>query len=185
MLEGKYTDAYLAEAGGSTPRFDDEMNIIASRLDFAGINVYKPRCYVEPAEVPGDPDQFLPSQNAVGLAPARPRGHVLGTQARTRHLGTEIDLYHRERLCGVGRRRRRRPLYDSDRVMFLRAFLDQLQHATSEGVPVDGYFLWSGQDNFEWGNRFGLIYVDFDTLERKPKLSAKWFRQAGQQNAVV
>jgi beta-glucosidase len=38
---------------------------------------------------------------------------------------------------------------DSDRVMFLRACLGQLQRATAEGVPVDGYFLWSAQDNFE------------------------------------
>jgi len=55
-------------------------------------------------------------------------------------------------------------VYDSDRVMFLRACLGQLQRATAEGVPVDGYFHWSAQDNFEWmdgfGNRFGLIYVD-------------------------
>jgi beta-glucosidase len=55
-------------------------------------------------------------------------------------------------------------VYDSDRVMFLRACLAQLQRATSEGVPVHGYFLWSAQDNFEWldgfGNRFGLVYVD-------------------------
>lgn len=54
---------------------------------------------------------------------------------------------------------------------------------------MDGYFLWSAQDNFEWmdgfGNRFGLVYVDFDTLERKPKLSAEWFREAARQNAVV
>jgi beta-glucosidase/6-phospho-beta-glucosidase/beta-galactosidase len=60
-------------------------------------------------------------------------------------------------------------VYDSDRVMFLRACLGQLQRATSEGVPVDGYFLWSAPDNLEWmdgfGNRFGLIYVDFDTLD--------------------
>jgi beta-glucosidase len=80
-------------------------------------------------------------------------------------------------------------VYDSDRVMFLRAFLGQLQRATSEGVPVDGYFLWSAQDNFEWmdgyGNRFGLIYVDFDTRERTPKLSASWFREAARRNAVV
>ena len=80
-------------------------------------------------------------------------------------------------------------VYDSDRVMFLRACLGQLQRATSEGVPVDGYFLWSAQDNFEWidgfGNRFGLIYVDFDTLARIPKLSAEWFREAARQNAVV
>ena len=34
--------------------------------------------------------------------------------------------------------------------MFLRAYLGQLERATSEGVPVNGYFLWSAQDNFEW-----------------------------------
>jgi beta-glucosidase len=73
--------------------------------------------------------------------------------------------------------------------MFLRTCLGQLQRATSEGVPVDGYFLWSAQDNFEWmdgfGNRFGLIYVDFETQQRIPKLSAEWFREAARQNAVV
>jgi beta-glucosidase/6-phospho-beta-glucosidase/beta-galactosidase len=46
------------------------------------------------------------------------------------------------------------------------------RRATSEGVPVDGHFLRSAQDNFEWvdgfGTRFGLIYVDFNTLERIP-----------------
>ena len=80
-------------------------------------------------------------------------------------------------------------VYDSDRVMFLRACLTQLQRATADGIPVDGYFLWSAQDNFEWiygyGNRFGLIYVDFKTLTRIPKLSAEWFREAANQNAVV
>jgi glycosyl hydrolase family 1 len=44
-------------------------------------------------------------------------------------------------------------------------------------------------DNFEWmdgfGNRFGLVYVDFDTLERTPKLSAEWFREAARSNAVI
>lgn len=56
-------------------------------------------------------------------------------------------------------------------------------------VPVDGYFYWSAQDNLEWnagfGNRFGLIRVDFDTLERTPKLSAEWFREASVRNAVI
>ena len=80
-------------------------------------------------------------------------------------------------------------IYDSDRVMFLRACLGQLQQATAAGVPVHGYFHRSAQDNLEWlsgfGDRFGLIHVDFDTLERTPKLSAQWFREAAQQNAVV
>jgi beta-glucosidase len=49
--------------------------------------------------------------------------------------------------------------------------------------------IWSAQDNLEWndgfGNRFGLIYVKFDTLERKQKPGAEWFREAARQNAVV
>ena len=60
-------------------------------------------------------------------------------------------------------------VYDSDRVMYLRACLGQLQRATSEGVPVAGCFLWSAQDNFEWtygfSDRFGLVHVDFETLD--------------------
>jgi beta-glucosidase len=53
MLEGRYTDAYLAEAGGQTPRFtDEELQTIASPLDFVGINIYKPGWYVEPSEEP-------------------------------------------------------------------------------------------------------------------------------------
>ena len=46
-------------------------------------------------------------------------------------------------------------VYDTDRVMFIRACLGRLQRATAEGVPVDGYFYWSGQDNVEWNAGFG------------------------------
>jgi beta-glucosidase len=55
-------------------------------------------------------------------------------------------------------------------------------------VPVDECFVWSAQDDFECvdgcGSRFGLIYVDFDTLERISKLGAEWFREAAGQNTV-
>ena len=50
----------------------------------------------------------------------------------------------------------------------------------ADGVPVRGYFLWSLLDNFEWAfgfsRRFGIVYVDFDTLERVPKDSFTWYR---------
>jgi beta-glucosidase len=71
-------------------------------------------------------------------------------------------------------------IYDTDRVMFLRNYLFQLQRAISEGVPVKGYLLWSLLDNFEWADgfekRFGITYVDFKTQKRTPKLSALFYK---------
>jgi len=73
--------------------------------------------------------------------------------------------------------------------MFMRAYLMQLQRATAEGVPVKGYFYWSTMDNFEWirgyGNRYGIVYVDFKTQKRTPKMSASFFREVARRNALV
>ena len=80
-------------------------------------------------------------------------------------------------------------VYDTDRIMFLRSYLTQLQHATSEGVPVRGYFHWSLMDNFEWadglGTRFGLLYVDYATQQRTPKLSASFYREVAARNRLA
>jgi beta-glucosidase len=64
-----------------------------------------------------------------------------------------------------------------------------LQRATAEGVPVRGYFHWSTMDKLrvDRGLRrpLRLVYVDFKTQKRTPKLSAEWFREAAARNAVV
>src|SRR5207248_5391580 len=53
MLEGRYTDAYLEAAGADAPKFtDEELQTIASPLDFVGINVYKAGLYVAPSDDP-------------------------------------------------------------------------------------------------------------------------------------
>ena len=113
MLEGRYTDAYLAEAGGQTPRFtDEELATIASPLDFVGINVYRPGWYVEPSEEP-------PGHREIPVNASHPKmksgWHVLDPEVMywaPRQMqsiwGASIDLHHRERVCGVGRGRRRR-----------------------------------------------------------------------------
>ena len=80
-------------------------------------------------------------------------------------------------------------IYDVDRIMYLRNYLLHLQRATSEGIPIAGYFLWSLLDNFEWADgyqkRFGLYRVDFDTQRRTPKLSAAFYRETISRNAVA
>lgn len=69
---------------------------------------------------------------------------------------------------------------DVQRTDYIKDNLEQLLKAKQEGVNVQGYFVWSLTDNFEWAEgynaRFGLIYVDFDTQQRIIKQSGLWMR---------
>ena len=60
------------------------------------------------------------------------------------------------------------------------AHIDAVERAVADGVPVKGYFVWCLLDNFEWAHgyskRFGIVYVDYPTLERVPKDSFYWYR---------
>ena len=70
---------------------------------------------------------------------------------------------------------------DPKRQAYLEAHVAALRQAMDDGVDVRGYFVWSLLDNFEWAygydKRFGLVRVDFDTLERTMKDSGRWYRQ--------
>ena len=71
-------------------------------------------------------------------------------------------------------------VHDVQRVRFLQTYLQQVLRAKREGVNVNGYFVWSFTDNFEWAEgykpRFGLVYVNFETQERFVKDSGYWYR---------
>jgi len=68
---------------------------------------------------------------------------------------------------------------DPKRLKYLEAYVTALQEAIRAGADVRGYFVWSLLDNFEWGsgsaNRFGLVYVDYQTQQRTPKTSYGWY----------
>ena len=70
-------------------------------------------------------------------------------------------------------------VHDPERIDFVRRNLLNLRKAYLEGVPVMGYFYWSTLDNFEWQSgykeRFGLIFVDYQTQQRVLKDSARWY----------
>jgi beta-glucosidase len=69
---------------------------------------------------------------------------------------------------------------DPERREYLESHIAAVGRAIEEGVPMKGYFVWSLLDNFEWAygysKRFGLVYVDYPTLERVPKESFHWYR---------
>jgi beta-glucosidase len=68
---------------------------------------------------------------------------------------------------------------DPKRTEYIQANIAQVLKAKQEGVKVDGYFVWTLTDNFEWAEgyhpRFGLIHVDFETQKRIIKSSGHWF----------
>lgn len=70
-------------------------------------------------------------------------------------------------------------VHDPDRIDYLRRHITAAHRALEAGVDLRGYFVWSLMDNFEWGygytKRFGIVRVDYDTLERLPKDSAAWY----------
>jgi len=71
-------------------------------------------------------------------------------------------------------------VHDADRVAYVRDHLAAVRAAIDGGADVRGYFLWSLLDNFEWAwgydRRFGIVRVDYDTLERTMKDSALYYR---------
>ncbi len=193
MLEGRYTDAFLSYAGADAPKFTpDDLKAIGSPLDFVGINVYMPNYVRAIDRAPGyEPLAFSKSHPRMASS-----WHVMGPEAlywaphHVAKLWNVKDIYITENGCGAADEPAADGVvYDTDRIMFLRNYLTQLQRATSDGVPVRGYFQWSSMDNFEWvdgyGIRFGLIHVDYATLKRTPKLSASFFRTVAQKNQVA
>ncbi len=70
---------------------------------------------------------------------------------------------------------------DQDRINYISSYLDQVLLAKKDGVLVNGYFIWSFLDNFEWAEgyskRFGLVYVDYNTGKRILKKSAHWYKE--------
>lgn len=193
IQEGKYTDAYLAAAKGDAPKFTPEdLKIISSPLDFVGINIYQPS-YVRASDSPlGFSQVPHPVSFPHMISPwlyCGPEVLYWGPRHINKIWGAK-EIYITENGCSSsdipaadGK------VYDTDRVMFLRNYLSQLQRATSEGIPVKGYFLWSLMDNFEWAdgysNRFGIHYVDYNTQKRTPKLSADFYKKVIAQNSVA
>ena len=77
---------------------------------------------------------------------------------------------------------------DIDRIEYWEEHLSALKAAMAEGVEVQGYIAWSFLDNFEWqagySVRYGMVFVDYGTQERKRKASGKWYRQVVAENGA-
>src|SRR4029078_4622315 len=146
MLEGKYTDGFLAYAGKDAPKFTAvELKIIGAKNDFVGLNIYAPQFYIAASnKAPGGsvlpfPGSF-PHMNSewLRIGPETiywaPRLAAKVWNIETIYI-SENGTSSEDRVQADGK------IYDLDRIMFLRNYLRQLQSAVSQSVPVRGYLL--------------------------------------------
>lgn len=79
-------------------------------------------------------------------------------------------------------------VHDPERIAYLHSHLAAVRQAITDGADVRGYYLWSLMDNFEWAygyaKRFGMVHVDYETLERTPKSSARWYGEVARTGAL-
>jgi beta-glucosidase len=181
VLGHGYPEDMLQRYAEILPTIEDgDLEKIAAPLDFLGVNYYT-RSVVragihDAAPTPVEMEGAEHTEMGWEVYPS-------GLHELLVHLHTTYDLpdlYITENGAAFPDARENGSVSDPRRVSYLEGHLDALASAIAEGVPVRGYFLWSLLDNFEWAfgysKRFGIVYVDFETLERVPKASYGWYR---------
>ncbi|KDN87408.1 GH1 family beta-glucosidase [Kitasatospora cheerisanensis] len=181
LLLGRYPDlsAYgVGEDLHGAVREGDLDLITGPGLDGLGVNYYNPTRIAAPAD-PGLPFTQAPIEG-VPLThfgwPVVPDGlHELLHTLRARYGDALPPITITESGCSTDE-----TLDDTFRIDYLATHLDALARAVADGIDVRGYYTWSLLDNFEWaegfGERFGLVHVDFDTQQRTPRASYAWYR---------
>lgn len=184
MVKGEYPRAYV-EQERWLARMDirpGDMEAIREKLDFIGINLYT-RTIVRATD----------DTKNVGYAP------VPGEGPRTAFNWEVWPAALYQMIKRVDRDYGRPPIYvtengcsyptapgpdgrvhDQERIDFYHGYIGQVARAMDEGCDVRGYYAWTLLDNFEWAmgfsQRFGIVYTDFETLQRTIKDSGYWFR---------
>lgn len=184
FLGGIFAQAYPEEAlAGLAPHlpsgWEDDFGVIATPVDWVGVNYYTRKI------IASDPAGIWPALREVpGPLPKTDTGWEIYPEGLSHFLqqvngvvpsGTRVYVTENGMASP-------QPRDDEARVAYLRAHLEQARQAIAEGARLDGYFVWSLLDNYEWSlgydKRFGLVHVDFETLERSPKASWHALRTA-------
>ena len=181
VLRGEYpADLLEAFAPILPPIEDSDLSTIAAPLDFLGVNYYT-RSVVRADPVNGEPvmvDAEGVERTAMGWE-VYPDG-LFELLVRLQDDYELPPLYVTENGAAYADQRSNGTVEDPSRISYVERHLDAIARAIDRGIRVHGYFLWSLLDNFEWAmgysRRFGIVYVDYATLERVPKASYRWYR---------
>ena len=188
FLSGMFHQTYPAEAlaglGPHLPaRWQDDMATIAAPLDWVGLNYYT-RKLIAPVSGPWPGHHEVPGplpKTAMGWE-IYPEGLEFFLRRTAADYTGPLPLHVTENGMANADVLRAGGVDDPARTAYLAAHLAAVQRALAAGVPVAGYYVWSLLDNYEWSlgyeKRFGLVHVDFKTLQRTPKASYHALKRA-------
>jgi len=187
VILGKYPDT-----GGSVlqPLIDavpySELDLIRTGVDCLALNIYNGS---RVREGKGGLPEYVPNPSGCRRTamkwPVTPEVMEYGPLFMWERYGkpvliTENGVSCNDFLYADGK------VHDADRIDFLAQYLRSLRLCAEHGVPIEGYFHWAFTDNFEWdrgyGERMGLVYVDYATQKRIPKDSAAWYARVLGEN---
>ncbi|ASU78765.1 beta-glucosidase [Actinopolyspora erythraea] len=198
VLGGTYPDVERAVWGEITDfsfRRDGDLELIGTDLDFLGVNNYFPG-YVRAAPYESvDPKLRTADDIGAELDPPESLGRTTmdwpveaaGLSRLLRWLDERYPglppIYVTENgTSGFDAPDGDGEVHDAHRIDYLDSHLRELRDAIRAGVSVHGYYCWSLLDNFEWAEgykqRFGLVYVDYESQRRIRKDSFDWYRRA-------
>jgi beta-glucosidase len=166
-----------------------DLQTIAVPTDFLGVNYYT-RAILRGE---GSPDSVEPVSPSSASAEHTDMGWEIYPEGLYKLLNRLYFEYQAPKLYitengasfGDGPDQRGR-VQDTRRLNYLRDHIAATHRAMQNGAPVAGYFVWSLMDNFEWAKgytqRFGVVWVDYDSQQRIPKDSALWYKDVIAQN---
>ena len=162
---------------------NEEMELINQPVDYIGINIYNgQQC---------DKNGYVKRYQGyprTGLGwPVTPKVMDYGLRFIQRRYGLPIYVMENGVACN-DRIYTDGKVHDADRIDFTRSYLMEMHRGMEKGCDIRGYFHWSFMDNFEWNAgydpRFGLVFVDYRTLERIRKDSSYWYENVIKNNKI-
>ena len=180
VLLGNYPEEGLKRYEPYLPRITDEdMKLIAEPIDVYGQNIYNGRCIRMGRD--GMPEEVKRCEGfpkTAVLWPVTPEALYWGPRFLYERYRNPIYITEKGMSChdvvSIDGK-----VHDPNRTDFLARYLKELKRAAGE-IDLRGYFHWSLMDNFEWekgySERFGLVYVDYQTQKRMKKDSAYWYQ---------
>ncbi|MBD3919875.1 beta-glucosidase [Paenibacillus sp. PR3] len=194
VFKGQYPEDMMEVFEKQNVSFDfiheGDLALISIPCDFLGINYYTRNI------VRNNPDDlFLGGESVRGTGShtdmdweVYPEGlYILLTRLKAEY--TDLPIYITENgaayadnevISGT--------VHDDERVEYFRLHLNAVGKFIENGGDAAGYFCWSFMDNYEWSfgysKRFGIVYVNYETQERLPKLSAYWLQDVMAANTI-